>query len=49
MLKCRHRVPGFLCLLAEITYLNRVTISITGPRIQESLSLSPEQWGWGHS
>lgn len=46
MLKCRHRVLGFLCLLAAITYLDRVAISVAGPRIQDSLHISPERWGW---
>ena len=45
-MKYRHRVLGFLCLLAAITYLDRVAISVAGPRIQESLHLSPQQWGW---
>src|SRR5690349_1579747 len=34
-MKYRHRVLGFLCLLAAITYLDRVAISVAGPRIQE--------------
>jgi MFS family permease len=46
MLKYRHRVLGFLCLVAAITYLDRVAISVAGPRIQESLNISPEMWGW---
>jgi ACS family glucarate transporter-like MFS transporter len=46
MLKYRHRVLGFLCLLSVITYLDRVAISVAGPRIQESMNLSPEMWGW---
>ena len=46
MLKYRHRVLGFLCLLAAITYLDRVAISVAGPRIQEDLQISPEKWGW---
>lgn len=46
MLKYRHRVLGFLCLLAAITYLDRVAISVAGPRIQDSLRISPEAWGW---
>ena len=37
---------GFLCLLAAITYLDRVAISVAGPRMQESLNISPEMWGW---
>jgi MFS transporter, ACS family, glucarate transporter len=45
-MKARHRVLGFLSLLSVITYLDRVCISIAGPRMQEALSLSPEQWGW---
>jgi MFS family permease len=46
MIKYRHRVLGFLCLLAAITYLDRIAISVAGPRMQESLNISPEMWGW---
>src|SRR4029079_1126275 len=35
-----------LSLLAAITYLDRVCISVAGPRIQRALELSPVQWGW---
>src|ERR1044072_2105703 len=45
-MKYRHRVLGFLCLLATLTYLDRVAISVSGPRMQESLNISPEAWGW---
>jgi len=45
IMKYRHRVLGFLCLLAAITYLDRVAISVAGPRMQESLHISPEAWG----
>jgi MFS family permease len=45
-MKYRHRVLGFLCLLAAITYLDRVAISVAGPRIQDSLHISPQSWGW---
>src|SRR5450631_2307598 len=45
-MKVRHRVLGFLSLLSVITYLDRVCVSIAGPRIQEALSLTPKQWGW---
>ncbi len=45
-MKYRHRVLGFLCLLSALTYLDRIAISVAGPRIQESLQLSPQQWGW---
>src|SRR4030095_7820165 len=33
----RTRVLGLLCLLMVITYLDRVCISVAGPRIQEAL------------
>jgi MFS family permease len=35
-----------LFLLAVITYLDRVCISVAGPRIQEYLQISPQEWGW---
>lgn len=35
-----------LFLLSIITYLDRVCISVAGPRMQNDLGLSPEQWGW---
>lgn len=35
-----------LCLLAIVTYLDRVCISVAGPRMQDALHISPEQWGW---
>lgn len=46
MTKYRHRVLGLLCLLGAITYLDRIAISVAGPRIQEDLGLGPEMWGW---
>jgi MFS family permease len=33
-------------LLSIITYLDRVCISVAGPRMQEDLHISPEGWGW---
>jgi MFS transporter, ACS family, glucarate transporter len=45
-MKYRNRVLGLLSLLLIITYLDRVCISVAGPRIQEALRLSPLQWGW---
>jgi MFS family permease len=42
----RRRVLAFLSLLSVITYLDRVCISIAGPRMQEALRLDPQQWGW---
>jgi MFS transporter, ACS family, glucarate transporter len=45
-MKCRHKVLGLLCLLALISYLDRVAISVAGPRMQESLHITPQAWGW---
>ena len=45
-MKQRSRVLGLLCLLLVITYLDRVCISVSGPRMQEALSISPVAWGW---
>jgi len=39
-------VGALLFLLAVITYLDRVCISVAGPRIQEYLRIGPQQWGW---
>ena len=35
----RNRVLGLLSLLMVITYLDRVCISVAGPRIQDSLHI----------
>jgi len=45
-MKYQHRVLGLLSLLAIITYLDRVCIAVAGPRMQDSLHLSPQAWGW---
>ena len=45
-MKYRHRALGLLSLLSVITYLDRVCISVAGPRMQEALHLSPSAWGW---
>jgi ACS family glucarate transporter-like MFS transporter len=42
----RYRVGVLLFLLAVITYLDRVCISVAGPRIQGYLHIGPQQWGW---
>lgn len=42
----RHRVSGLLILLFAITYIDRVCISVAGPRMQEDLSIDPVGWGW---
>src|SRR4051794_20227051 len=45
-MRYRHGVLGLLFLLSIITYLDRVCISVAGPRMQADLNLAPEQWGW---
>ncbi len=35
-----------LCVLAILTYLDRVCISVAGPRIQDALGIDPAHWGW---
>jgi len=42
----RHRVLGFLVLLFAITYIDRICISVAGPRMQEDLGIDPVGWGW---
>src|SRR5574340_1580583 len=44
--KYRNRVLVLLSALLVITYLDRVCISVAGPRMQEALHLGPLQWGW---
>jgi MFS transporter, ACS family, glucarate transporter len=44
--KYRHRVSVLLILLFAITYIDRVCISVAGPRIQEALHIDPAGWGW---
>ncbi len=46
LLKKRHTVLLLLVTLALITFLDRIAISSAGPRIQEDLHISSEQWGW---
>jgi ACS family glucarate transporter-like MFS transporter len=45
-MRYRNRVLGMLSLLSVITYLDRVCISVAGPRMQQSLHLGPAAWGW---
>ena len=45
-MRYRNRVLGLLSLLIVITYLDRVCISVAGPRIQDSLHIGPAAWGW---
>ena len=39
-------MTGFLILLFAITYIDRVCISVAGPRMQEDLGIDPVGWGW---
>src|ERR1700738_3819582 len=45
-MKQRHRVLGMLILLFAITYLDRVSISVAGPRMQQDLHIGPVGCGW---
>ena len=45
MPRYRHRVLGLLILLFAITYIDRVCISVAGPRMQEELGIDPIGWG----
>ena len=42
----RHKVLSLLFTLSIITYVDRVCISVAGPRMQAELGLGPELWGW---
>src|SRR5947208_15944841 len=42
----RFRVLALLFLLIFVMYLDRLCISVAGPRIQQELQLTPIQWGW---
>jgi len=45
-LKKRYGVLFFLVALAIITFLDRISISVAGPRIQQELGIEPARWGW---
>ncbi len=45
-MKRRYRVLWACSLLAVITYVDRVCISVAGTVIQQDLGLSLQQWGW---
>jgi MFS family permease len=42
----RRGVVGLLVLLFTITYLDRVCISVAGPRMQQDLRIDAVGWGW---
>ena len=43
-MKYQDRVMGLLSLLLVITYLDRVCISVAGPRMQDQLGIGPAAW-----
>ena len=44
--KVRWKVLFYLCLLAGVTYLDRICISMAAPSIRQDLGLSESQMGW---
>ena len=44
--RARRRVTALLILLFAVTYLDRVCISVAGPRMQDDLHIDPIRWGW---
>lgn len=42
----RRRVLLLLIALTIITFLDRISIAVAGPRIQQELHIAPERWGW---
>ena len=44
-MKYRHRTLILLATLSLLTYLDRVCISVAGPRMQKELHLGPQDWG----
>jgi len=42
----RYKVVAFLVALFAITYLDRICLSVAGPRMQEDLHIDPVGWGW---
>ena len=45
-MKYRHRVLALVCVLLTIMMLDRVCISVAGPRKQAALHIGPVGWGW---
>jgi sugar phosphate permease len=45
-MRYRARVTWLLILLFAITYIDRVCISVAGPRMQEDLGIDTVRWGW---
>jgi len=45
-IKYRNRVLGLLSILLALTTLDRICISVAGPRMQDALHIGPVGWGW---
>jgi len=45
-LKKRYIVLFLLVVLSAITFLDRLSIAVSGPLIQDELHIPPERWGW---
>jgi ACS family glucarate transporter-like MFS transporter len=45
-LKKRHGILLLLVVLAIITFLDRISIAVAAPWIQQELRIPPERWGW---
>ena len=45
-MKNRHIILAFLVALAIITFLDRISIAVAGPRMQDELHITPDRWGW---
>lgn len=42
----RHVILSLLVTLSMLTFLDRLCISVAGPRMQAELNIPPDQWGW---
>ncbi|MGD0841537.1 MAG: MFS transporter [Candidatus Acidiferrales bacterium] len=45
-MKKRYIVLFLLVALSAITFLDRLSIAVSGPLIQDQLHIPPERWGW---
>ena len=45
-MKKRNRVLAMVCGLMTILMLDRVCLSVAGPRMQAALHIGPAAWGW---
>jgi MFS transporter, ACS family, glucarate transporter len=45
-IKSKRTLLALLVALSIITFLDRLCIAVAGPRVQQDLGISPEQWGW---